>query len=85
MVEITLKIDGMSCGMCETHINDTIRRNFQVNKVKSSHSKGETVIIAEESLDQDQLKSAIAETGYEVLDIKEVPYEKKGFFSFLHK
>ena len=26
MVKITMKIDGMMCGMCESHINDAIRR-----------------------------------------------------------
>ena len=23
MIKITMKIDGMMCGMCESHINDT--------------------------------------------------------------
>ena len=32
MVKITLKIDGMACGMCESHVNDTIRKNFAVKK-----------------------------------------------------
>lgn len=31
MLKITLKIDGMACGMCESHVNDTIRKNFAVN------------------------------------------------------
>ena len=44
MFRTVVKIDGMMCGMCEAHINDAIRRNFNVKKVKSSHSKGETVI-----------------------------------------
>ena len=56
MVKMILKIDGMACGMCESHVNDTIRRNFKVKKVTSSHSKGETVIIAESPLDEDALK-----------------------------
>ena len=25
MVQITLKIDGMACGMCESHVNDAVR------------------------------------------------------------
>lgn len=85
MVQLTLKIDGMSCGMCESHVNDTVRKHFNVKKVSSSHSKGETVIVVESAPDYDKLKAAIAETGYEVLDIAEAPYEKKGFFSFLRK
>ena len=37
--QIMVKIDGMMCGMCESHINDVIRKNFQVHKVRSSHKK----------------------------------------------
>ena len=44
MQQITLKIDGMMCGMCESHINESIRNNFSVKKVTSSHTKGETII-----------------------------------------
>ncbi len=47
MFQITLKIQGMMCGMCESHINDAIRQAFPVKKVTSSHTKGETVILAE--------------------------------------
>ena len=45
MIKTTLKIDGMMCGMCESHMNDLIRKNFQVKKVTSSAKDGETVII----------------------------------------
>ena len=64
MLEYTLKIDGMMCGMCESHVNDAIRRSFPVKKVTSSHKKGETVIRCEQALDEEKLKSVIAETGY---------------------
>ena len=40
MYQTTVKIDGMMCGMCESHINDVIRQNFAVKKVTSSHKKG---------------------------------------------
>lgn len=33
MVKTILKIDGMMCGMCEAHINDCIRRAFDVKKL----------------------------------------------------
>ena len=26
MLKITLEVDGMHCGMCETHVNDVVRR-----------------------------------------------------------
>ncbi len=82
MIKMTLKVDGMMCGMCESHVNDTVRAAFPVKKVTSSHSKGETVIIAEEAPDEEKLRDAIGKTGYHVLDIKCEPYEKRGLFSF---
>ncbi len=84
MQQITLKIDGMMCGMCESHINESIRNNFSVKKVTSSHTKGETVILTENDLDEAKLKETIDKTGYKLLSVSKAPYEKKkGFFSFL--
>lgn len=82
MIKITLKIDGMMCGMCEAHVNDSIRRACTVKKVTSSHSKGESVIIAEDDADITAIKDAIAAQGYTVTDVKSEPYTKKGFSLF---
>ena len=86
MVRITVNVEGMMCGQCEAHVNDTIRRAFDVKEVSSSHSKGETVIIAESAIDESELKAAINETGYTVNGIKTELYEgKKGLFARLKK
>ena len=86
MKKITLKIDGMMCGMCESHINDSVRRAFpDVKKVTSSHTKGETVILTDGVVDEEKLSTAIDETGYRLLDVKEEPYQKEGFFARLFK
>lgn len=69
MYQTTVKIDGMMCGMCESHINDVIRQNFLVKKVKSSHRKGECVIQSETELEEDRLREAIEKTGYRVLSV----------------
>ena len=82
MYKINLKIDGMMCGMCEAHINDTVRKNFNVKKVKSSHSKGICEIISEDEISQEALKNAIDETGYTLTGYEIKPYEKKGLFGF---
>ena len=83
MNKITVKIDGMMCGMCESHVNDAIRRAFPVKKVTSSHTKGETVILTESEIDEAALRAAVDATGYRVLSVKAEPYEKKGLFGFL--
>ena len=85
MVETILKVQGMMCGMCESHINDSVRNRFPVQKVTSSHTKGETVILSESALDEQSLRDAIAATGYEVTSVDAHPYTKKGAFSFLRK
>lgn len=79
MQKITLEIDGMMCGMCESHINDAIRKAFSVKKVSSSHSKDRTEIITADELDEDKLKAVIDATGYKVTSITKAPYVKKGF------
>lgn len=78
MVKTTLKIDGMMCGMCESHINDAIRNAFTIKKVSSSHTKGETIIISNDALDEEKIKEVISKTGYELKSFENAPYEKKG-------
>ena len=78
MYETIVKVDGMMCGMCESHVNDAVRKAFPVKKVTSSHVKGETVILSEEPLDEAKLRDTIDATGYTLLDIQSQPYEKKG-------
>ncbi len=79
MFRTTVKIDGMMCSMCESHVNDVVRQHFKVKKVSSSHSKGVTEIISEEQLDENTLCDEIYKTGYKVIDVKTEPYEKKVF------
>lgn len=85
MYKTTLKIDGMMCGMCESHINDVVRKTVEVNKVTSSHAKGETVIISDFPVNEQLVTEAVATQGYKVTSFKSEPYEKKGLFSFLKK
>ena len=83
MYKVTLKIDGMMCSMCEAHINDVIRKNVKdAKRVSSSHSKGITTFETENLIDEEVLKKAIADTGYELLDItyEEVQKKKWGLF-----
>ena len=85
MLKTTLEIDGMMCGMCESHMNDLIRQKFNVKKVSSSHSKGITEIISEESLDEDKLREEITGIGYTLKAVNIEEYVKKGFSLFGRK
>lgn len=81
MIKLTIKIEGMACGMCEAHINEAVRNAFQVKKVTSSHTKKQTVIITEKDIPEQKLKNVIAKTGYDAISVSSEPYEKKGLFS----
>ncbi|MCM1104977.1 MAG: copper resistance protein CopZ [Clostridium sp.] len=81
MVKITLGVEGMACSMCEAHINEAVRNAFPVKKVTSSHTKKQTVILAEKEIPEQQLRDAVAKTGYEVVSVDSEPYEKKGLFA----
>ncbi len=80
MVKTVLSIEGMACGMCESHMNECIRKNFDVKSVKSSHKKKSSEIISENELDAEKLKAVIKDTGYELKGISSEPYVKKGLF-----
>lgn len=80
MLKITVGVDGMQCGMCEAHVNDAVRKAFDVKKVTSSHTKNQTVILSEQPIDEQALRDVINRTGYEVTSLTSEPYEKKGLF-----
>ena len=81
MVKITAGIEGKACGMCKAHINEAVRNAFRVKKVTSSHTKKQTVILAEQDIPEQELKDVVAKAGYDVMSVSSELYEKKGLFS----
>ena len=81
MNKITMKIDGMMCGMCEAHVSDAIHKAVpSAKKVSASKSRKEATFLTEEAIDTTRLKAAIDATGYTCLGIESAPYVKKGLF-----
>ena len=81
MKKITVKIDGMMCGMCEAHICDTIRRAFpDAKKVSASRKSGEATFLSDGAPDEEALKKAIADTGYTFVSVSSEEYKKRGLF-----
>ncbi len=81
MIKTTAKIDGMMCGMCETHVCEAIRRAVPTaKKVTASRGRKEASFLTEEAVDAERLKKAIDATGYDCLGIESALYEKKGLF-----
>ncbi len=85
LIEYILGVEGMKCGMCESHVNDVVRRVEGVKKVNSSHTKNNCVVIMEGNASKEAIKEAITSQGYRVLSEQERPYVKKSFFSIFKK
>lgn len=85
MIELKMEVEGMKCGMCESHVNDVVRRVHGVKKVSSSHIKNQTVVIASDDVNQEEIEKAITAQGYNVGQIEVKPYEKRGLFARLKK
>ena len=81
MFKYTIEVDGMMCGMCESHCSSAIRMAFEddVKKITSNHGKKRTEVIAKVELDEDKLRKTIEGLGYDCGKIVKEPYEKKGF------
>ena len=70
MNKITVKIDGMACGMCEANICDTIRKAVPDAKwVKASRKKGEATFLSDGDVDTEVLQTAITDTGYTFVSV----------------
>ena len=80
MVRYIVDVEGMQCGMCEAHVNDAVRNAFQVKKVSSSHTKKQTVILANDTIDEEAIRNVIDNTGYKALSVHSESYKKKGLF-----
>ena len=80
MTKTTLTIDGMMCGMCESHVNDAVRGAVRAKKVSSSHKKGTCVILSEAPPEEAALRRAVEATGYRVTGFASEPYRARGLF-----
>ncbi len=80
MTKYTIKIEGMSCPMCEAHISEVIRKTLpHAKKVSASYKKKEATFLSDEAVDTELLRRAINETGYTFLSSDSKPYVKKRF------
>ena len=72
----------MACQMCEAHVNDAIRKNFDVVSVKSNRRKRQCEIVSDQELDRGRIAGVVANTGYELTSIASEPYQRRRFGLF---
>ena len=81
LVQYILSVRGMRCGMCESHIQDVIRKNFDVVKVKANRHKKQVLILSKIPFDESKLTEVMNSTGYTFLGVLDKTIiEKKGLF-----
>ena len=85
MIRITVKVDGMMCGMCEAHVNDAVRKHLTVKKVASNHKKKETVILAEQDIPDARLEAVITGSGYTFLGAVREEDRPRGLMALFKK
>jgi len=67
VAEISLKVDGMSCGGCEKSITNALTAHDGVSEVKASHEAGTVDISFDDGkIQADALKQAIENAGFEL-------------------
>lgn len=70
---VKMKIEGMHCSMCESHVNECLLKVEGVYKAKSSHIRSLSKAVVSSCLDSSLLKEAVEKDGYRVLGIEEKP------------
>lgn len=64
---VTIKVEGMTCGGCETSIRKALEQLEGVLVLDASHTEGTVEVLYDPQLvAADALKSAIEEAGYDV-------------------
>jgi copper chaperone len=67
-----LSIEGMSCGHCVKHVEEALKEIGGVTSVAVDLAKKKAVVEASDGVAEAQLKKAVEEAGYEVVDIKNI-------------
>jgi mercuric ion transport protein len=67
--KVTLAVNGMTCASCEHHIESEVVKLSGVSSVKASYeNKSAIVVYAPEKVNEQQIISAINNTGYKVVN-----------------
>ena len=69
-MEKMMKIEGMMCPHCEARVKKTLEDMPQVAEAFVSHVEGMAVVKLTEAVENDVLKKAIEDQGYQVLNVQ---------------
>ncbi|MFK4105483.1 heavy-metal-associated domain-containing protein [Streptomyces sp. NPDC019531] len=66
-VTAVYKVSGMSCGHCEGSVSAEISEIAGVSSVKAVASTGEITVVSDAALDDEAVRSAVDEAGFELV------------------
>lgn len=69
-VKQTVKIEGMKCQHCASHVEEALKNIEGVKSVHVNLENKEAVIKSKSGIDEEAIKKAIEEVGYKVVEIK---------------
>ena len=70
MKKIKLTIEGMHCGSCAGNIESSLKKISGVNEVSVSVMTNKGIVEAEDSVSEEELKTAVKKVGYKVVNIE---------------
>lgn len=80
MIKTIIGVGGMSCQMCEAHINESVRSVVPDAKtIRANRKTRQVVIVSEGVIDKAALQQAIVSQGYDFLSYEHGPYESESF------
>ncbi len=80
MIKTIIGVGGMSCQMCEAHINESVRSVVPDAKtIRANRKTCQVVIVSEGVIDKAALQQAIVSQGYDFLSYEYGPYESESF------
>lgn len=66
-MEKIIKVDGMMCGHCESHVKTALEKIPGVKTATPDHNKKEVVLELESEVDMQLISKAVEEAGYTFL------------------
>ena len=70
MKKIKLTVQGMHCASCASNIERSLKKVLGVKEVSVSLMMNKGMVEAEDNVNDEDLKKAVARTGYKVINLE---------------
>ncbi len=65
-----IKVNGMMCAHCEAHVKKALEAIDGIESAEASHEKNLVTVTNSKDIDEELIKAAITEAGYEYAGIE---------------